>query len=453
MRVLKDLHHLRSIGAAQPFVREAKGGDCIPKGVIRPALSAEDILARHWLMERCTEAGLEARMDRIGTTAALSPGALEDGPPRILLGSHSDTQPTGGWLDGALGVVYALETARALAEVGAAGLVDIINFQDEEGRFGALVGSRSFCGIEPSWDTVSSCPEEVCPKITLENAVRQRGLANLPLFNIHDTNQPFATRRYCGFFEAHIEQGKRLERAARSVAVVSSIVGMRTLRVTFQGEQNHAGTCTMWDRKDAAAACFTWAHMISEAFAELRERHKGGGGARTNGEGQDSVWTIGKFALTPNAPSIIPGWTQCTLQFRDVSEPYLDQMEELAFQVATQVQTSSGVSISIVEDRVPITATNMDPDMMECIEQVADDECKGKWQTLHSGAIHDALTMASKMPSSMLFVPSINGVSHDFTEDTHEQDIVMGAQVYARAAALMLQRAQAVAVLAAWERV
>jgi N-carbamoyl-L-amino-acid hydrolase len=197
-RVLEDLHHLRSIGAGGTYVPTAFGGDGICKGVVRPALSPEDIEARCWLMDKTKEAGLEPKMDRLGSTIATGSSSS----PRLLCGSHSDTQPEGGWLDGALGVVYALEAARALAEAGGPSAIDVVNWQDEEGRFGSLVGSSAFTKGASSvdMDSVSLVPVEVAPRITLAEAVEARGLSDLPVFEWNN-DMP-----YFGYFEAHIEQ-------------------------------------------------------------------------------------------------------------------------------------------------------------------------------------------------------------------------------------------------------
>jgi len=122
-RLLNDLHKLRSFGAAAPYVKEAKGGDGVRKGVVRPALTSEDIEARKWLLSRCREAGMETKIDCVGNTIAYFENGGGNIPKsRLLCGSHSDTQPTGGWLDGALGVVYAIEAARSLGEIGIRGI-------------------------------------------------------------------------------------------------------------------------------------------------------------------------------------------------------------------------------------------------------------------------------------------------------------------------------------------
>jgi N-carbamoyl-L-amino-acid hydrolase len=197
-RVLEDLHHLRSIGSGGTYVPSARGGDGVFKGVVRPALSEADIEARCWLMERMEQAGLEPKMDRLGSTFATGSSSS----PRLLCGSHSDTQPEGGWLDGALGVIYALEAARALAEAGGPSAIDVVNWQDEEGRFGSLVGSSAFTkGVDSvDMDSFSLVPAEVAPRITLSEAIEARGLSHLPIFE-YSNDMP-----YFGFFEAHIEQ-------------------------------------------------------------------------------------------------------------------------------------------------------------------------------------------------------------------------------------------------------
>ena len=232
-RLLEDLHTLRSFGAAPPFVSNARGGDGIPKGVIRPALTTQDIEARQWLMEQAKEAGLEPTMDRLGTTLSRCDPPLNQ--QRLLLGSHSDTHAEGGWLDGALGVVFALEASRAVQEAGGPNAIDVINFQDEEGRFGALTGSHSFCKRgKLNLDSMSSVPEESAPKITLSEAIHARGLSDLPLLHLDDINNNTPGQEsYMGFFEAHIEQGRQLERAEQSVGVVTSIVGQRQYRYGF----------------------------------------------------------------------------------------------------------------------------------------------------------------------------------------------------------------------------
>ena len=276
----------------------ARGGDGVAKGVVRPALTPEDMEAREWLLSRARDAGMSTYIDGVGNTLACGPDASSG--PRLLCGSHSDSQPTGGWLDGALGCVYALEAARAMAESGGPQVIDVINFQDEEGRFGSLVGSTLLCGSEPHWDAMSSSPEAAAPKETLAQAARARGLEGKSIFRLGSA--PFE-RNYIGFLEAHIEQGRRLEKSGTAVAAVSSIVGLRQCQLMFTGEANHAGTTMMADRRDAAAAAFAFAAKLN---SELAERFGQTG----------AVWTIGQCRVVPGAPSIVPGRAELTFQWR-----------------------------------------------------------------------------------------------------------------------------------------
>ena len=267
-RLLADLRKLRSFGASGP-------------GVVRPALSEIDMAARRWLAVRYGEAGLEASIDGVGNVFGRSrnPGKA------LLIGSHSDTQPTGGWLDGALGVIYGLEIARALAaDPETSGLaVDAVSWQDEEGRFLGCIGSRSFCGLL-SADAAAGIHDS--DGVALSDAMRAAGLDGVP-------RQQIEKDRYLGFLEAHIEQGPHLEDAGNLIGVVSGIVGLRGMNLSFHGQQNHAGTTMMARRKDAATALFEFAHRINEEFPAAA--------------GERTVWTMGRVVVSPNAVSIVPG--------------------------------------------------------------------------------------------------------------------------------------------------
>ena len=207
-RVLEDLHTLRSFGAT--------GGGLHGYGVSRPALSDSDIAARQWLMTRMEDAGLGGvQMDGLGT---LYGSAGMDAMPAVLMGSHSDTQPQGGWLDGALGVAYALEAARVLRQGGAADIAawSVVNWNDEEGRFGVLTASSAFVG------------RPLPNSRELWSARRDHGLAGVPVMHASGRHGGWA-----GYLEAHIEQGPRLERGGARLGVVEAIVGLRHLRIAW----------------------------------------------------------------------------------------------------------------------------------------------------------------------------------------------------------------------------
>src|ERR1700744_1043244 len=178
-------------------------------------------------------AGLVATVDGVGTVFGRSrkPG------PALLIGSHTDTQPTGGWLDGALGVIYGLEIARALGESPRTQdlAIDVASWCDEEGTFAGYLGSRSFVG-EAVDDAIASATNLQGQR--LEEALREAGLLGQPRMRLEPG-------RHVAYLEPHIEQGGRLEASGKSIGVVTTIVGIRELRLRFTGQRNHAGTTPM----------------------------------------------------------------------------------------------------------------------------------------------------------------------------------------------------------------
>ena len=401
-RLLQDLRALRAMGAI--------GGEST--GVVRPAFSKMDMEARHWLVARYQEAGLTAQIDGVGNVLGRSPNP----GPALLLGSHSDTQPTGGWLDGALGVIYALEVVRALAEDPATkGLaVDAISWQDEESRFYGCMGSRSFCGqFSPEAEAGLTDKDGVA----LSDALAQAGLTGVPRLAATEHD-------YLGFLEAHIEQGPHLEADGQRIGIVESIVGLGGMVFTFTGQQNHAGTTMMAGRKDAATALYALAHAINEEFPKVA-------GAR-------SVWTMGRAVLDPGAPSIVPGRAELELQYRDVDPAVLDKFEAVAHRLVDEINNRGGARVAAQPSRVRIAPAHMDQGFQEHLSKAAEMHTPGNWTAMPSGAFHDAGVVCAVMPCAMLFIPSIGGISHDFAEDSHDADIVLGCQVLADGAASIL---------------
>ena len=399
-RLLGDLKRLRSFGAHGT-------------GVVRLALSPIDIEARHWLVGRMTEAGLEARIDGVGTVF----GRSRKSGPALVIGSHTDTQPTGGWLDGALGVIYGLEIARAL---GAAPetrdlAIDVASWIDEEGTFASFLGSRSFCG-EPVEDMIATAKNRAGQ--LLRDALETAGVAGQP-------RAQFEPGRQVAYLEPHIEQGGRLEASGKRIGVVTTIVGIRELRIVFTGQRNHAGTTPMAIRKDAGMALIRFAH---EADALFRA-----------GTGPETVWTMGRIELDPGSPSIVPGRAELLLQFRDPSGPRLAALEAKLRELVRGADAAGPVRVRAEELDAPAEPTAMEPGLQDCIAAAAEAVAPGQWVRMPSGAGHDAQIIAQRLPCGMLFIPSIGGVSHDFIEDTSEADILLGARVAAAAAVAILQ--------------
>lgn len=389
-RFLKDLHDLREFGASG-----------VGKGVVRPAYSEADIAARDWLAQRMNAAGLEVRFDPMGSVFGLCDG------PSLLLGSHSDSQPEGGWLDGALGVIAALEVARAAREAGGPA-VSCVSFQDEEGRFGVTTGSAAWSEALAR-DKVDGLTDP--QGVTLAQA--RSDMAD----RLGDWIDP---ARFTGYLEMHIEQGPVLDATGEAAGVVEAIVGIRDMVIGFDGQQNHAGTTPMALRKDAFQA-------LSAFNALLNDRLR-------NVVTPATVWTVGHVDLHPNAHSIVPGRVRFSMQWRDGDVARLDRMEAIIRETAQEIAEAGGLSVSFGE-MLGIAPVAMDAGLRAALAASAEAAVPGRWRNMPSGALHDASNMARLMPAGMLFVPSIGGISHDFSEDTDEADLVAGLQVLAGAVA------------------
>jgi N-carbamoyl-L-amino-acid hydrolase len=399
-RLLTDLKRLRSFGATGP-------------GVVRLALSPVDLASREWLAGRMAEAGLEAVIDGVGTVF----GRSRKSGPALVIGSHTDTQPTGGWLDGAMGVIYGLEIARALAENDATShlAADVASWIDEEGTFSGLLGSRSFVG-----DSIDESIRDATNRQgqRLEDVLATAGLAGRP-------RARFEPGRQVAYLEPHIEQGGRLEAAGMSIGVVTTIVGLRELRLRFTGQRNHAGTTPMAIRRDAGAALVAFILQMNEAFAQLADA--------------DTVWTVGRIDLDPGSLSVVPGAADMDLQFRDANAARLQAMEDRLAELVRDFNARGSVNVELTTIDEPMQPVTMDAVLADHLARAANAVAPGQWIRMPSGAAHDAQVIARCMPACMMFVPSIGGVSHDFIEDTAEAHIVLGCQVAATAAAAILE--------------
>lgn len=394
-RLIGDLRALARIGKYET-------------GVSRPAFSPTDMAAREWLRDKMAEAGLAAEIDGVGNVY----GRMTAAEQAVIVGSHSDTVPFGGWLDGALGVIYGLEIARCLGESGNANLgVDVISFQDEEGSYLGLLGSRSFCGEDLAAEISLATNRD---GKTLQSAFDDAGLRGRPLARLEPA-------RHVAFLEAHIEQGPRLASGGTKIGVVSGIVGIKNLRVRFHGEANHAGTTPMAMRHDAGAAALAFG-------ADLQPRLRAAGGVET-------VWNIGSVRFEPGAVNVVPAEAELMMQLRDSSARTLQKLEQIIRDGANAAAKYSKVTADIVvtQDTLP---SAMDSRLAGLIDQAAFD-LDISHVTLPSGAGHDAMIMARHVPAAMLFVPSIGGRSHHVSENTSEADIVAGAEVMLRTIELL----------------
>lgn len=401
-RALRDLQTLARIGKFK-------------SGVNRPIFSPQDMKARNWLVDRLGEVGLETEIDGIGNVIGRSPRASKV----FLLGSHIESQPKAGWLDGALGVVYGLEVARALNEAGidAAIGVDVAAWADEEGYFGHYLGSLSFCkGL--SEETIDAAVDRG-GRGSLRSMLEHVGLADRPRPRLDKA-------RTLGYLEAHIEQGPVLDRSGDRIGVVTAIVGSWQYRVEFAGEQNHAGTTPMAIRADAGQAMCEFRTALDAKFRTIAS--------------PQTVWTVSRMTVEPGIQSIIPGKAEMLLQIRDTDRKLMEALDREIFALADKMSAAGPCTVTAHAASKSMPAT-MDARLQDALTSAADSLAPGAWRSMHSGAGHDAQILALQVPSAMMFVPSINGISHHWLEDTKHDDIVLGCNVFGTAVASLIAEA------------
>lgn len=400
-RVLADLNALRAIGSYKT-------------GVHKPTFSEPHLRSLEWLAARLPKAGLSATIDGIGNVL----GQSDKAGPKLLAGSHLESQNYAGWLDGPLGVVYALEAARVLnPDPSIKGAVEVASWCDEEGHFGSFLGSRSFVGGVSEAD-IDAARDRSSDR-TMRQALASAGLAGRPRLTAERS-------RYIGYLEAHIEQGERLETSGLKIGIVTSIVGIWQYRIIFTGEQNHAGTTRMEIRKDAGLALAKFCVAVDETFPDIC-------GPRT-------VWTTGRITLDPGAPSIIPGRAEMLFQIRDDDPAVIDRLEARLHSMADDFTARGPVGVIVERIRTGAPAL-MHAAFQDAIEAASRTCAGGRSVRMPSGAGHDAQVLATIVPAAMLFVPSIGGISHHWTENTADADIVMGAEVFVETCARLLEEA------------
>jgi N-carbamoyl-L-amino-acid hydrolase len=397
-RVLADLNTLRGIGVYKT-------------GVHKPTFSEPHMRSLEWLAERLPEAGLTAAIDGIGNVL----GTSAKTGPKLLAGSHLESQNYAGWLDGPLGVVYALEAARIInSDPTVNGAVEVAAWCDEEGHFGSFLGSRSYVGAVTEED-IDAARDRNSGR-TMREALRDVGVAGR-------ARAKAERGRHIGYLEAHIEQGETLENSGLKIGVVTSIVGIWQYRISFTGEQNHAGTTRMAVRKDAGLALARFCVAIDDRFPQF--------------SGPRTVWTTGRITLDPGAPSIIPGAAKMLFQIRDDDPDVIGRLEDRLRSMAAEVTAQGRCSVKVERLRTGAPAM-MNATFQRAIEDASLAFAGGRSIRMPSGAGHDAQVLATIMPAGMLFVPSIGGISHHWSENTDDADIVTGAQVFVDACRRLL---------------
>ena len=393
-RLREDLKKLSEIG---------RGDD---GGLYRMAFTPADMEGKAWLEEKMIDAGLETSRDGacnvIGKLAGKNPDA-----PALVIGSHIDTVPCAGILDGTLGVLSGLECLRALKESGRVPdvPVELIAFSDEEGRFGGMFGSQAFAGqVTP--ETIHNATDAGGGK--LSEAMAELGLD--PWDALQARRDPATIAAY---LELHIEQGPVLSQMEEQVGVVQAITGLFKWTIKFHGEPNHAGTTPMDMRRDAFMGVADFAHELPRILDE-------------NGS-ETSRATIGRVELTPGSPNTVPGEARFSLDVRDVDETVMNELAAAIRKALAAVARRRRLNFSYDADSW-IQPVDCDPALVEMVDAAA--AASGvRYRRMESGAAHDAQIIAKVSPVAMIFVPSKDGKSHSPAEWTAWDDIEAGAKV------------------------
>jgi N-carbamoyl-L-amino-acid hydrolase len=380
-------------------------------GVAREALTEIDLQARRHLVDQARALGCDVEIDACANLFFRRPGTAA--LPAVLTGSHADTQPVGGKLDGAYGVVAGLEVIAALNDAGVETLrpIEVVAWTNEEGsRFGpGAMGSSAF--VDPARLPAYRASVDA-------NGVSFGAALDAALLAMPDVMRRPLQQARAGYVELHIEQGPVLERAGVPLGVVTGIQSVRWYRVECVGSAAHAGTTPMDERSDAMAAAVGVAHQLyahaqAEAASNLR-------------------LTLGRWQVNPNSINTIPGKVEFTIDVRCVDEAVLACFENTLRAIAQAFPWRGRIQFECIFAR---GTTRFSESMLTLIDQAcaraARLSARAAPQRLTSGAFHDAMYLAEHCPSAMIFVPSKGGISHNAAEATDPDDLFLGVQALA----------------------
>ncbi len=402
-RLWASLMEMAKIGATE------KGGNC------RLTLTDLDRQARDLFVSWCKDAGCTITIDAVGNIFARRPGRTPE-KPSVMMGSHLDTQPTGGRFDGVLGVLAGLEAVRTLNDHGVEtdAPIDIVCWTNEEGsRFSpAMMGSGVFTGNFELADVVT--------KKDIDGASFGDELARIG----YAGSEAPGARAVGAYFELHIEQGPILEAEEKTIGVVTAAQGQRWYEITVTGTESHAGPTPMPRRKDAlvgASAIVGEVNRIGHAHAP------------------HACATVGHMQVRPNSRNVIPGQVFLTVDFRHPSDDTLSEMSSELETFCDALATRAGLVVDVV-DFWHFPPTPFDEACVNAVREGA--EAGGfSHRDIISGAGHDAIYLAGVAPAGMVFIPCEDGISHNEIENATPEDCAAGCQVLLHAA---LERAGAV---------
>jgi N-carbamoyl-L-amino-acid hydrolase len=381
----------------------AKFGATPKGGVRRLTLGPEDKQVRDWFRTACEAAGLDVHVDALGSMFGIRKGRDMSKPP-VGLGSHLDTQPTGGKYDGVLGTLAALEVVRTLNDAGIETEVPlcICNWTNEEGsRFApATMASAAYAG-----------------EYTTENILGRKDAAGVSVGEALDGigyrgSEPVGSRKFSAFVELHIEQGPLLEAENKTIGVVDRGQGIIWYDGTIVGFESHAGTTPMPLRRDALATL----SEIVLAVERIANKH-----------GPNAVGTVGEAVIAAPSRNVIPGEIAFTVDVRSPESRTLDAIDKELREAMAEIapRRKAEIGLTAIWRKEP---TVFNPKLVDTVESAA--KTLGyTHRRITSGAGHDACNLATVVPAAMVFVPCKDGISHNELEDATQLDCTAGANV------------------------
>jgi len=390
-RLWSSLMEMAQVGAT------AKGGVC------RLALSEADGKGRDLFCRWCREAGLRVEVDGIGNLFARRGGKQPDHPP-VMVGSHLDTQPTGGRFDGVYGVLAALEVVRTLNDLGIATRkpVELVSWTNEEGsRFApAMLGSAAFTGDITLEAALAAADAQGVRVGAALDAIGYRGA------------RPLGGVKVDTYFEAHIEQGPVLERNGNVIGVVTGGQGIRWFNVSVLGQGGHAGTVPMDFRRDALVAAAEMIQRLERIAVDFDLR---------------AMLTVGQLAIAGSSRNTISGQVSFTIDLRHHEDRAIDAIEQALRDGLDEIARRRGVQTEIVT----VWNSPFTPFDSACVAAVANSAVALGYshQEIVSGAGHDAINMARYCPTAMVFIPCAGGLSHNEAESASPEHAAQGADV------------------------
>jgi beta-ureidopropionase / N-carbamoyl-L-amino-acid hydrolase len=379
----------------------AKGGIC------RLTLTDLDRQVRDWFRARAEGLGLTVTVDDLGVMFARRAGQRDDVAP-IALGSHLDTQPTGGKFDGVLGVLGALEAVRALVEAGYETFapIEVVNWTNEEGsRFApSMTASGVFGGAFTRDFAIARTDREGTTFGAALDSIGYRG------------TEPCGQHALSAFFELHIEQGPLLEAEDKEIGVVTGVQGLRWYELTVTGQDAHTGATPMHLRKDALVG----AARLIERVGDIARAHA-----------PLAVGSVGMVEVKPNSRNVVPGEVFFCVDLRHPEAAVLDSMQQMLVASLSEICDPLGLTVTMnrIADAPPV---RFDPECIASVRHGA--EASGlSTRDMVSGAGHDAAYVARVAPTAMIFVPCRGGISHNEAEFSSKEQCAAGAQVLLQA--------------------